>query len=533
LNRRDFISAVLLLAVVVLLYRKITRLWWTYDDAYILHLVIANKLRSFFTDGTVWPQKLFTPLEPLAFRVQLAWFGLDPARWFALHLALIAASVIAIFAAARAWFDEVGAFIAALLYASSIALCSLTSEISGTHYFQAITLAAISCALWVRAVSRKQIALSLLSALVYLAAALAKETVVPLPLLLLVLPRRDWRNRAFFAAPHFVALAIYLVWRRAVLGTILGGYGWAIRSSDWPSLIATLPQKTFLAMAGNGVLIGSIAVVVLVAGAMLSLRDRRAFFLFLVAFALAAGPVLPVSKEMQRRYGLMPWLVLSFAFVAGAGTLPRRRRIALLTIGAVLVVAANRQEWRYEFARQKRMSDEGRTFWDMPPNGMLRLPFIPPAAMGELNWLKTEYAKRPAGAGWFYDDFFLCRNDLRGKRTWTFDPQSRRVVEMSDLDALASRFCSALRNDVPLSAKFDFEEGALFWDFGPYADGQWRVLIADGVQAFDVPRRDGFRLGNLPGMTLRVRYESPQGWVTVSPDIALDFVHHPERQWVR
>jgi hypothetical protein len=59
------------------------------------------------------------------------------------------------------------------------------------------------------------------------------------------------------------------------------------------------------------------------------------------------------------------------------------------------------------------------------------------------------------------------------------------------------------------------------------------VLIANGVQAFDVPREDGFRLPDIPGISLRIRYDSPQGWVTYSPELALDFVRQPRLNWSR
>jgi hypothetical protein len=37
----------------------------------------------------------------------------------------------------------------------------------------------------------------------------------------------------------------------------------------------------------------------------------------------------------------------------------------------------------------------------------------------------------------------------------------------------------------------------------------------------------------VPGLTLRVRYESPDGWVTYSPELALDFARQPDLVWHR
>jgi hypothetical protein len=358
--------------------------------------------------------------------------------------------------------------------------------------------------------------------LLYLLAMLAKETVVPLVGLLVFLPERDWRTRVRFAVPHAVAVAIYFVWRHAVIGTILGGYGWAIGRDEWPRLIASLPMKIVLACAGANVAIGIALLVITAIGVAFALRHRRAILLFVVALALAVGPILPVSKEMQRRYALMPWLAWSIACVAGADRM-RRGKVALLAAASIVAIVANRQEWTQEFGKTQRMSDEAHFFFHMPPDGLLRTPTVPPAAMGELAWLQS-YAGQPTGAFSFFDDFFLCTGGANGKRVWEYQPARRGVVEITpDVPRITQQHCGAIRRDAPLTWQFRYRDGSLFWKLGPHTTGRYRVLLADGVQAFDVPPEDAFRLPDLPGMTLRLRYDSPQGWTTYSREIALRF----------
>ena len=74
---------------------------------------------------------------------------------------------------------------------------------------------------------------------------------------------------------------------------------------------------------------------------------------------------------------------------------------------------------------------------------------------------------------------------------------------------------------------------AVFWHLGPYADGQYRFLIADGVQAFDVPRDDGFHLPGVDAFPLRVGYRSPEGWVTYSPAMTVDVRRQIGARWRR
>jgi len=534
---RDAAIAIGLTLLVLLLYRKVLRLWWTYDDAYILHLAIDHTVRDAFFSAAVWPQKLFTPLMAAAFEGNLALFGLDPARWFVVHLAAVVLSVLAFYAALRQWFQPFSAAIGALLYAASVPLCSLTTELSGIHYFLGIGLGSLATICYVLALrggraSRPPWAAGT-AALLYLVAMLAKETIIPLPFLLLALPVRDVRTRSRQLVPHAVALVLYLFWRRSVIGTILGGYGWAVDRDDWPLLIATLPWKVVLASAGANVAIGVTLIAIMLLG--IVRIGKRGALLFLLALALAVGPIVPVSKEMQRRYALMPWLCWSVAFVAGAERWRRREiRAGLMTVVPLLMLVVNRQEWGHEFGRTQRMSDEARFFYDMPPRSYLRRPLVPPAAMGELNWLKTAQARKPAGAAWFYDDYFLCTADVAGNRAWEYSPQRRAIVEITpQLPAIAKRHCTSIRNDAPLSADFEYRDSSLFWKFGPYTNGQYRVLIANGIQAFDVPAEDGFRLPDMPGITLRIRYDAPEGWTTYSPELALDFVRQPRLNWSR
>jgi len=523
--KRRLAIALLLAALVFVLYRKVTRLWWTYDDAYTLHLVTTYALADSFANPAMWPQKLFTPLVTTAFEAQLVAFGLEPSRWYVVHLILLFATALALYATLRLWFSIAASLTAAILFVTGVPMCALIAVLGGTHYLQAILLGCLSTILFVR--GRKYE-----SSLLYLLAMLAKETVVPLVVLLAFLPNTKRRD----LAPHAIAVGIYLLWRRAVIGTILGGYGWAIAPGEWPRLIASLPMKIVRNCAGAGLAAGIVLLLVTAIGG--AIAARRNIVLFLVALALAAGPILPVSKEMQRRYALMPWLVWSIAFAAGTDRFGVRRPqsplsgrepqlalrrdkaatavAALQILACVAAIAANRQEWSHEFAKTQRMSDEARFFFHMPPDGLLRAPTVPPAAMGELAWLQS-FAGRPTGASWFFDDYFLCTGRTNGKRMWEYVPSRRGVVEIKPPG------CPAYRRDVPLTWRFRYRDGSLFWKLGPYPNGKYHVLLGDGLQAFDVPREDAFRLPDIPGLTVRLRYDSPDGWTTYSRPIELRF----------
>ena len=206
--------------------------------------------------------------------------------------------------------------------------------------------------------------------------------------------------------------------------------------------------------------------------------------------------------------------------------------IAAATL-AILILCAivNRSQWRRTYSLAHRMSVEARAFVDLGSAEMLRNPAIPPAAMVELQWVKTAILHRNNDASWTYDDIYFCSHSA-----------PRRVIEfegrtMADVTAMTSidgpKYCGNLRNDAPLEARFRYRDQSLFWDLGPYRTGHYRFVLADGLQAFEMPQHDGFQLGTLPGVALRIRYASPEGWIAYSPLITIDLSRNRDLSWSR
>jgi hypothetical protein len=156
------------------------------------------------------------------------------------------------------------------------------------------------------------------------------------------------------------------------------------------------------------------------------------------------------------------------------------------------------------------------------PNDVLWLPATPPATLDELSRLTGTHAR------WTYDALPLCAGRLAARRFFAYVQPHVREVSRD----FVMRDCAANRV-APLTVNFDATRGALFWEFGPYEAGQYRVVIADGRQAFDVPRRAGFRLAGIPALPLRVRYQAPDGWVTYSDDLEVSLAEGRTLVWHR
>jgi hypothetical protein len=331
--------------------------------------------------------------------------------------------------------------------------------------------------------------------------------------------------------PHGVALIGYFALRRAVLGQFFGDYGWVIERGDRIRLMLTAPWIVIRSAAGSNV-VADVLFFALVFGAIVVLLRKP---ILIVALIVTLAPVLPVLNDFHGRYAIAFSLALSIAFAAALNHIDNRRiALALMCAGAILAIVINRQAWGPEFRERQQRSDEARFFFDMPPNGFLRSPATAAPTMNELNWIKTVYLKKPGGASAFYDDYFLCTNDLSGKRVWQYDAKQRAEIEITgDIAQITRRHCDSIRTNAPLRIEFSYDKRALHWDLGPYRDGKYSALLANGLQAGEVGAHAGLYMPGATGFSLRIRYQSPEGWTTYSPELVLDLVHQPRMTYVR
>ncbi len=520
----------------ILLYRKITRLWWTWDDAYLLHIAMAHPAGDHFFGSSIWlsmPQQLFTPLLSASYDAELTLFGADPARFYIVQLSELAATVSALYLTLRFWMSWPAAACASVLFISGTPLCTMSTQLMLMHYVQSVLLAIVSVALFAAALRRKNVVFSVASGIVYLAALLAKEVAAPVPAILLILPERDLKTRARYMWPHAVAVLVYFIWRLRILGEIVGGYA-PFTLTEIPPLLARTPMSMVRTFAGPRLLFGVPLLLLLAFGITLRLRSRRDLLAIVVAFVAAVAPVLPAARWYEKRFSYVAWLFAAVVFAAGVESL-RNRRLASATmvVTALLAVAVNRQAWASEFQGAMRMSNEGRVFADLGPGDFLRKPSIPPPSMFELEWIKENLLHRSAGSQWFFDDFYLCGRQIP-RRVFGYDERSRTVLEITpQIDGMAKHYCASLHWNEPLTAHFHYANEVLRWELGPYQRGAYGALLDSGVQAFDVARRDALRLTGLKSLTFRVRYRSPEGWVTYSPELTINLQQHDDLVWRR
>jgi hypothetical protein len=541
------------------LYHPVLRLWWMYDDVHHLRHLITGRPGWYLFDASELrrtTEGILTPLLFLSLDVDRRLFGLAPYYFYLHQLLVFSLCPAALYGVLRIWLPRLWAAVGAGAFLAGPVIAALAPLLFVRHYVEAFLLASLAVAAWGGALRRTGTAawaLAALSAALYFAASMAKEIAVPLAVFLPLLPapagspRTDLAARLRFALPHAVMLALYLALRYAVLGTLLGGYGFAVAPADWPALALALPGKIVAEFAGGRLSPVAVLFLAALAAGVLSLflpRGRRAVLLTGIALCLALAPVLPVSTQMEPRFAVPAWIVLAVAFAAGCRALAERATparawargsgVALAMVACLAGLVVNRQDWRVRFARVERMSAEDRFLTGMRDGDILRQPLTPAASLGELQWLKENVFHRARGGRWFQDDFYLCVHREPLGRVWGYDPALRRVVDVTArIPALRDRYCSSLRADAPLRASFRVSGGALYWDLGPAAEGKYSLLLGDGAAVFEMPRRAGFRMQARAPLLLRVKYESPAGWITCSPELRVPLDEGARVRWGR
>jgi hypothetical protein len=540
MRSRRWIDALLIAAILVtvaLLYHKVTRLWWIWDDTYLLHIVSEHRMLDYFAGGSVWrsmPQQLFTPLLTTSYEAELALFGPNAVAFHIVHLIELAALAIALAFALRLWMSRAAAACASFLFLVGTPTAVMASELMLMHYIESVILSILAAALFARAMRSERKLPLIASALLYFLAMLAKEIAIPLLLVLLILPERELRARLRAVWPHGLALIIYFAWRFAILGKVIGGYVWTFGLAELPLLLMRTIAKIVGTFAGPRLAIGIPFVLLILFGMLLRLRSRFSVIAIAVAFGAAIGPIIPVAVYYDHRFAWCAWICTAIVFAAGADTLRNRRLALSIMIAASLLGAVvNRQQWKSEFNAAKRLSDEGIVFTDLEAGDAIRMPAIVPGVMFQVEWVKEFLLHRPAGTLWFYDDLYLCSGQ-KPRRVFGFDERTKQVREITaEIPAIASRYCASFRN-APLKLHFHYEASRhlLSWDLGPYEDG-YTFVAGNGFLAYEVERHGGLQLFGMKDQTFRVRYRSPAGWVTYSPELTLDFSRDRDLTWQR
>lgn len=558
----DLWVAGLLAAGVALLFHATPHGFWREDDPYILIHALQSPGLSAFFDAEDWrrlsPANL-TPWVTLSFKIDFRLAGLSPAFFYAHQLVSLWLAALALYVLARHWLPWPGALAAGALFLAGAPTASVAEHLMTRHYLEGLLFALVSLIAFLTAERRRQLVWAIVGAAFYALATTAKEIYVPLPCVLLCLPpgasraagevgvsevegvagassgsrgmailRARWR----YLVPYAGVAALYVLWRWYMLGGLLGGYvagGMAGMSAEamHPAAVfsaalaafARLPQLLF----GGGWWLP--AVLLSLMALLVAIRRPAAIPLALALPVCLLAPLAPLGVypgiHAPDRYVFLLWCavsllgVLLIRSVFGARMDGRGRQFLAGVLFLCLFVPAAVQQHALSGPQQAMFhASDVQSRFLMESDGSACLV---PSRGFELIALMCERIRQGEEfcPQFVVPDVPLARPCASLAR---YDPATGRMVEG---DEAARRLMSenmAVRLDEtrPLSARMSIRDGLFRWTLGPYPTGSYSLASsAKGRLMF--PGRQGSLPASFDRLSMRILYESPEGWKTISP----------------
>ena len=227
LARQSWLVPLLLAIVTLVMHHSALNGFFRYDDGWHLGFAACYAPWEYFFVPGITREISYanlTPWNPLTYDINLTLFGLNPVGYYAHQLVSLWLAACMSFLLLRLWVGLGWAVFGAVLFLVGAPTVHIAQELMTGHYLEGLIFACVAIYGFVRAIRGDGRHWLVLGVLGYVLACTCKEIYVPLPVLFLALPESDWKKRFRFTLPFLTITFLYLCWRAAVLGTIVGGY---------------------------------------------------------------------------------------------------------------------------------------------------------------------------------------------------------------------------------------------------------------------------------------------------------------------
>jgi hypothetical protein len=343
-----------------------------------------------------------------------------------------------------------------------------------------------------------------------------------LPVCLLAMPIKDWKNRTARLWPMLAVPPLYALWRWWMLGGVIGGYSEEVGLKQ----VLLMPTE-LLAVVGWDWIFTKGLVLLLLLILLVKIEIHSKIFVLILLGAVLL-PLVPVSGMIVPRYGILPALLVAVLFgwtLESVSFLKAAQLKQLVVAGLVFVSVGqlwwnNLVVWRQDLReRLAQVKAEGHYLLAMGEKGeLIRNPGGALWFYEGLRWLRREVLELPAGPVVFSDP--ICLGEVTQYRVLEYDRDKNRVAEVRGFSKQVTDFSKKIRSRAPLSIRLNYEDKIVTWEFGPWSDGKY-ALVHEDRMLYTVPRKGKRRLKLSEEVGLRVRYTSPEGWITYSPRLSL------------
>jgi len=428
----------------------------------------------------------------------------------------------------RRWVEQFFAFIGTLLFLFTSPIAVLSQQLMTRHYLEGLLFSLICIHLFVKSLDKTDLKLSYFSSFMYLIAMTAKEVFVPLIFILSALPLNDWKKRFKYLFPHASMLFFYSIWRWYMLETPIGGYGNKMEIQNIFQLPYTIIDFLFDSKSIPGIATSVLLIIFLIA---FWFKQRRAALLGVWVGLLAILPVTTVAYTHAHRYFLVIWLVVIvfFVFIIKLSCQSNLTFKALCLCLALSItfqaISLNIRDWNNNLLEAKRMSSEGKFIFNETSSvsNVLRKPAFEGHYLMGVNWLKRHYYHELMVTDWFYDDIYLCENNLDKKKVFEYSVNEQKIIDITHaIPFIINDYCGRIKNDVPLFIKGKYSKNVVSWELGPYNNGKYSFILGGSHTKRDIPPKGSLRVHFKDHIVFRIRYESPDGWITFSPYLIIE-----------
>jgi hypothetical protein len=530
-TRRDTLARLFLflsiLSALTLFYLPMMKNWFFSDDIHWIWSSATVRFKEIFFVPERYRAMAsnFTPMLGASFKIDWTLFKMNPEGYFLHSMFSLLATTVVFYLFLRLYASRTSALAGVLLFLLSPFTLVVASWFSTRHYLEGLFWALLSLFFFVTAERKEQSSFS--AGLFYLFSSLNKEVYVVLPAVAFILATGYIRKRLKHTLPLWLGLILYAVWRVWMMKG-LGGYP----SNQQLDLGVVLPllYKTLrffsLQWFGDYAHLFSL---LLVAGFLLSLRNLKALFVFLILCI----PILPVTNILDTSYStgryffhLSVFLIFVACLLTERQSMKRTmvyRGLLFSTLLLVAVVSVNQDIRISSLIRSERLR----------------------ARESALVFIGSQKSYIPSEQpSWFYESLRKIHREFFGKDITTrlvppepflpyADPARLREIKEAGVDIPYDRLLASQEKfrKGPLTVTLTLDDYKLTWDFGPdkrisyivlrgQASGLYynqSVLRATGSITLSKMNKD-----SAPDVVyLRILYPSEKGEEVVSPEFEL------------
>lgn len=540
---QKFVGLFILLGLTFLVHGGAVANWWCCDDTQILGHAIRYAPNEYFFVPDAWRSLVaysLTPWLTLVYEVDLALAGIEPYWFYAHNLLVIALCGWSLQLIASEWVDPVPAFAGSVLFLIGVPITLAAHQLMVRQYLEGMLFFLLAVWLVIQGVKRDRLRWGVAAGVAFAIAASAKEIYLPLAFLVFLMPLADFRRRLAVAWPLLFVIALYVPWRRYMLGDTVGGYSPSAELGALAlleSFIGQLVQAPGLLWSSPAIALSAMAIaaamVLRLAGA--GILPGSGWLLLLPILLLA--PLFPLTVfpglgPGSERYYIAIWAACSLTLGVLLGLLCRHGRwvtriLAITLFCAVAYPASLSTTLMRDAMRSSHVvhsaigkaiatsaddvvivTDAHTASWFnlgvLDLRGEMGMVSPPPLVVPDLSELATSASTR--------------------RRVLRFSPETGAMADITaTLPDLMQAWRNGLRPD-PLSVDIEFDAvtGVLRWRLSVDRPGRF-VLIETGGQT-PVPPTGALRTGKPPQGCFRIRFDSLEGWSVYSAPLLFELV---------